>query len=291
MEFAHDGLTLNLSDSADDPAFARFFAGYDRAFVLPDEKEDIAGFRACLALNHAPLHDRLAATYGPFRELCCAGFADGTFIGGANFIAMPHPSGLVSANLNYIYVEPGSRRQGWLGRLVRAIDALIGTMFAGAEHAERLIFIEQNDPVRMSEEDFARDSQLTGLDQFDRLRIWARLGAKLVDFAYVQPPLSAEQKSDPNLLYSVLGARRDCLDAGVLEGHLRRFFGISVLKGASVAAEPAAAQQLASLHALADEGQAIALLDPMRALALDRNSISVPAGGGFRDLVRATLAP
>jgi hypothetical protein len=46
------GLHLTITDRGDSDVFGRFFEHYDRAFVLPNEKEDIEGFRTCLALNH-----------------------------------------------------------------------------------------------------------------------------------------------------------------------------------------------------------------------------------------------
>lgn len=43
------GLTLATTDSGEGPVFEQFFEGYDRAFVLPDEKEDREGLATCLA--------------------------------------------------------------------------------------------------------------------------------------------------------------------------------------------------------------------------------------------------
>ena len=67
---ADAGLDIATSDRGDDSIFEAFFAGYDRAFILPNEKEDAEGFRACLALNQGGERARLEAEYGRFRELC-----------------------------------------------------------------------------------------------------------------------------------------------------------------------------------------------------------------------------
>ncbi|MET0183093.1 MAG: hypothetical protein ABW199_09430 [Caulobacterales bacterium] len=261
-----EGLRLAATFDGDSAIFAAFFSGYDEAFVLPDEKEDEAGFRRCLALNHGADHVRLSSSYGPFREVCLVAddISSGRRIGGANFIATFHHD-MVTANLNYIYIEKAARGQGAFGRLVSAVSGLIGRIFHTPHSA--LVFIEQNDPFAMSAEAYARDTQFTGLDQFDRLRIWAGRGARVVDHAYVQPPLSAEQAADDTLVYSVLGARDETLSACVLATHLERFFGISVLKGAPLESSPTAIAQIEALNAACAANQRIRLFDPQMLLS------------------------
>src|SRR5581483_11563331 len=121
-------------------------------------------------------------------------------------------------------------------------------------------FIEQNDPYRMSREDYETDSKYIGLDQFARIAMWARLGAKIVDFPYIQPPLTSDQQADHNLVYGVLGVRADILDACLLCRHLERFFGISVLKGADPMQEPNAATQLHKLSQMCERREPVPLL-------------------------------
>ncbi|HST37615.1 MAG TPA: hypothetical protein VLK25_13430 [Allosphingosinicella sp.] len=265
--FRHpNGLVVQLSDRSEGPVFDRFFAGYDRAFVLPDEKEDIDGLRAALDLNRGAEGARLAERYGPFREISLiADDETGQAVGGANFIAMPARSapGRVTANLSYIYVDAEARGRGNLRRLIEATRETIANAFAGTlGRLSPLVFLEQNDPVRMSAEAYASDTAFTGLDQLDRLRIWHRLGARLIDFAYIQPPLSAQQAPDDALLYSVIGTEEDALDPALLRDHLAGFFGISVLKGAPLDRDKAARAQMDALAAAIEEGRRIALLDP-----------------------------
>lgn len=288
---AANGLRLDATLDAQSPVFRAFFEGYDKAFVLPDEKEDEEGFALCLALNRGDEYARLEKVYGPFREVCAiATGANGKRIGGANFIASPvsAPGGesYVCANLNYIYIDAGARGQGHFRALVTAVTELIGSLFPGAP----LVFIEQNDPIAMSAEAYARDTEFTGLDQIDRLRIWAKCGAKVVDHAYVQPPLSADQEADETLVYSVLGVAGEALPACVLAGHLKRFFGISVLKGAPLEGAPVAAAQVAALEAACRAGASIALIDPAPALARMPNrdaamTLTTPPPRRFRDLL------
>lgn len=259
-------LTLEETDTAEGPVFDGFFEAYERAFVLPDEMEDRDGFATCLELNHGEAKARLASEYGDYRELCllARNAASGAIVGGANFIAIPHPgaagAALVTANLNYIFVVEAARGKGMFRALYQAVERRISTLFA-SEPARVLVFIEQNDPLLLAPEDYARDTALTGLDQIDRLRIWSRVGARLVDFAYVQPALSSAQAADDRLAYSVLGATEPSLPAAVLARHLRLFFGISVLKGQPLDISREASMQLERLDALSAAGQEIALLD------------------------------
>jgi len=284
---ATNGLQLDATLDAESPIFRTFFEGYDAAFVLPDEKEDEEGFALCLALNHGEDYRRLSARYGAFREVCAvARDRAGNRIGGINFIAAP-AEGFVCANLNYIYIDAGARGQGNFRKLVAGATELIASLFPNG--GRPLVFIEQNDPIAMSAEAYQHDTSFTGLDQVDRLRIWAKAGAKVVDHAYVQPPLSAEQSADDTLVYSVLGAPGDSLSACVLSAHLARFFGISVLKGAPLEGAPAAADQIAALEAQCRAGAAIRLIDPTRALerAPNRDAMmrASPNAKRFRDLL------
>jgi GNAT superfamily N-acetyltransferase len=290
------GLVLTTTDRGEGPVFDEFFAAYDGAFVLPDEKEDREGLAICLALNHGPENAALTASFGPFRELCVVAHdeADGQFVGGANFIASPYTAAdgtqVVTANLNYIFLAPEARGKGRFRALNAAVRALIAGLFSDTPADQVLIFIEQNDPFRMTREAYARDTDYTGMDQFDRLRIWRRLGAMIVDFPYVQPALSADQDADDTLVYSILGATGANIPADVLRHHLERFFHISVLKGAEDDGESVIGDQLRRLARMIDRGEAVPLIDP--APALERigdpiAAIAAPPAPSFRDFARA----
>ncbi|MEG3180374.1 hypothetical protein [Sphingomonas sp. LT1P40] len=262
-------LIVRQTDIGEGAVFDRFFAGYDRAFVLPDEKEDRDGFIACLALNHGTEKARLTALYGEFREICLTvDEPDGTHVGGANLIAAPLPEAagrsIATANLNYLYVDPAQRGRGRLKQLVAIVRDTIRDMF-GVD--EVLIFLEQNDPFAMSEEAYALDSSVAGVDQIDRLRIWTKQGARIVDWRYIQPALTPAHEPDDGLLYAVIGADTP-LPACWLAAHLRRFYGISVLKGAPIDADPVAWPQIVALDADCAGGATIALLDPSPLLAV-----------------------
>ncbi len=44
------------------------------------------------------------------------------------------------------------------------------------------IFIEQNDPLRLTAAEYAADTAHSGIDQVDLLAIWSRVGAEVLDF-------------------------------------------------------------------------------------------------------------
>lgn len=262
------GLMLDVTTRADDKLLAEFFAGYDAAFVLPDEKEDLAGFRACLALGHGAKREKLLKRYGPHVEVVVVARekAGGAMVGGANFIAYPLGPKLVAGNLNYLFVQREARGRGYFRRINDAVEELMRALF-GMPDAQALSFIELNDPFVLSEKEYRLDSQTAGVDQFDRLAIWSRLNQRVVDFPYVQPPLSARQRADEGLVYSVLGAgRKASLDPAVLRAHLERFFGVSVLKGVDPMTVPDAAKQLDALAVMAEQGERVALINPKSAI-------------------------
>lgn len=265
------GLTVTATLDPAAPVLEEFYAGYEKAFVLPNEREQLDGFRDCLALNLPPRHGDLERRYGPFREivLIARDGARGPMIGGANLIgfapakfpgdAGPPP---MTINLNYMFTVPVARRRGFLRALLGTVAPAARAMLGLEATVPALTFIEQNDPLRMSVEDYVRDTEATGLDQVDRIAIWARLGAMVVDFAYVQPPLSASHVAEESLVLSVLGAPAPRLSACRLEHHLRRFFAISVLKGGPPDEVTSAKEQLASLAGLCRRNHPIDLLDP-----------------------------
>ena len=51
QEVLANRLVLRTSEDPSSPVLKAFYAGYDRAFVLPDEREDLDGFIDCLQLN------------------------------------------------------------------------------------------------------------------------------------------------------------------------------------------------------------------------------------------------
>ncbi|MEQ9505987.1 MAG: hypothetical protein RLO80_06920 [Hyphomonas sp.] len=257
-----EGVFLHVFTRSDDARLSAFFKAYDAAFILTDEKEDLDGFKACLDLNTGAAYARLSGLYGPYRELVLllTEGADGRVLGAANFIAFAGDGTDPSISLSYIFVDAAERKRGHFSRLMALVKAEAKASFDWPGAApEPLIFIEMNDPVNMAPEDYALDSQHAGLDQVDRLKIWERRGAQIVGMPYRQPPLSDEQTAESELLLGVLGAGSDTLDACRLARHMRRFFGVTVLKGADPAGSPVAATQLSRLDEACVRGEFVPL--------------------------------
>jgi len=249
-----DDLHVEATTRADSPVLQRFFAGYDRAFVLPDEREEIDGFQRCLALNAAwrqslnRTHCELVVVFSD---------ANGVALGGANFLATKlsaHPAcPSVAIALNYVFVEPAARGRGLLRRIIAAVRMLaLDAVEAGPGAVPPAIFIEQNDPLRMTQEQYAIDSEHSGTDQVDRLAIWANVGARIVDFPYVQPALSASQFPDNGLIYAAVDYAADSIPVWLLREHLESFFSISVLKGNAATGDATANAQIAALTTRAE---------------------------------------
>ena len=304
-----DGLELRAAIDPADPLLEVFFAGYDQAFVLPSEKEEIDGFRDCLALNLPPAYQPLAARHGPFREYVAVAVdtteATETVVGGANLFCYPlrmaNGEDLLAMHLNYIFVPPTQRRRGYFRRILRACEALARQAFVARDGAPAtatlplVMFLELNDPLRLDADDYARDTAHAGLDQLQRIAIWVRAGTRIVDFPYVQPPLSATQAADRNLLLAVRGIDARQLSACLLREHLNRFFAISVLKGGDPARNPDARAQLRQLDERCGAGSGIDLLDP-RAFLADQAATATAsnvllASDNLRDALRRHASP
>lgn len=248
LHLAND-VRVFASDDPLSPVLRRFFAGYDRAFVLPDEREELDGFETCLTLNSSHRH-----AFGRTHSELVAIFEDedGTLLGGANFLATAMRRGAAlppaTVALNYVYVEQAARGRGLLRIILDAVREL-ALIALGLDPAgpPPVLFIEQNDPLRLTAEEYAADTAHSGTDQIDRLAIWARIGTRVLDFPYVQPALSAGQQADDGLIYAAVDYPADSVDAGLLHDHLQSFFGISVLKGMIEAPGGIAASQISAL--------------------------------------------
>jgi hypothetical protein len=267
---AGSGLQFKYAWKPDDPLLDDFYPGYDQSFVIESEKEELQGFKDCLALNLGPAYEKLSGRYGPYREyILLAKEKNGTVMGGANFIclSLQNFSGklelVISVNLNYIFILPAYRGKGLLRPILNAGAHLALETIQHSAGAQPVIFFEQNDPVRMSAEDYETDSLQSGLDQVQRIAIWAKVGARIIDFPYVQPALSKDQEADNNLLLCVMGESVGTyLDPCLLKAHLERFFQISVLKDeAAVATSQDAMLQLSMLQTLCAQGSRLQLVN------------------------------
>ncbi len=95
--------------------------------------------------------------------------------------------------IEFLAVTASTRRQG-LGAALH--EAIVTTMQADARRSGRTlnyVFAEMNDPART-------DTASDNLDPRLRASIWSRWGYRWLDFPYVQPALSPEQKPVTTLL-------------------------------------------------------------------------------------------
>lgn len=278
------GVRVTASGDPASPVLERFFEGYDRAFILPDEREELPGFKACLALNATHRH-----AYGRTHCELVAVLEDeaGVLLGGANFLSTRidrKDAPPASVALNYVYVEEAARGRGLLRQILSAVRTLaLTSLDLGPNGSAVAIFIEQNDPLRLTAEEYAEDTAHSGLDQADRLAIWARVGSKVVDFPYVQPALSEDQHPDDSLIYAAIDYPAEAVDAGLFHDHLESFFGISVLKGA---AEPPGGVASRQLAALVGRTESVSLLEMEPALAELKAGQDTTGFESFRDLAR-----
>lgn len=287
-----DGLFASGTERPDSPVLSRFFAGYDRAFVLPEEREELDGFHACLALNPASRH-RFGRLHCELIVTIDGG--NGNLLGGANFLttrmtAPPAGHPRIAVALNYVFVETAARGRGLSRRILDAVARLANrSVDLPDDVGWPALFIEQNDPLRMTNAAYAADTTHAGIDQVDRMALWARLGAQAVDFPYVQPALSPRQAPDDRLAYAAIRFPAPAIDPAFLRAHLESFFGISVLKGGDPMGDPSAAPQLAMLDAMAARGETVPIIAMEPALDRLRAMRARPRGLSFREFAAAAV--
>lgn len=299
---AESGLRFEYLWEPDDRLLTSdFYPGYDQSFVIDSEKEELKGFTDCLALNMGDTYRQLSTQNGPYREYVLVAYnKTGTVVGGANFLCLllqdvpVNGKAAITINLNYLFVLPAQRGKGYLRPILKAcshlsLETLRHTKSDLETISEPIVFFEQNDPVRMSLKDYEDDSRQSGLDQIQRIAIWAKIGARIIDIPYVQPALSENQEDDHNLLYCVIcGDAATSLDPCLLKAHLERFFHISVFKNATEnAANTAANNQLSMLAKRCQQGMAIRLANggiwASRSLHLGSKVVGI--ADSLRDLI------
>ena len=282
-----DGLYVLGTDSPHSLLLERFYEGYDKAFIIPSEREELEGFVKCLSLNSTLARK----SERRFRELIFVLHGENhNVLGGANFLAVEHlgrtPHPRVSVNLNYLFVDGAARGRGLSRAMLGAVTSLACRGIGVSESEAAVIFIEQNDPIRLSSADYAADTAHSGMDQIERLAVWAKLGAKVVDIDYRQPPLSSSQATNDGLIYAAINLPGANMDACYLHDHLYAFFEISVFKGQDPCESPIANPQLERLAALCRGAERIRLLDPWPALHYLRGQRDMSDFRDFLDLSR-----
>ena len=240
-------------DSSRSSAFGPFHALYEAAFPLEDEREEIEAFDAIIALNRDL---SIQAAYGPYREVVSAIRVepDGPVIGGHVFgiaSSEDHRRAGWAASVQGIYsfVRPDRRGQVPMRSLIDYSRTTALRQFGGDGIAAQAppIFMEVNNPLRMTDEQIVRDRESSGMDPFRRYLFWMRTGFTPLMVDYVQPRLRAD--ADP-IRYLDLFCSNDArpgIPAAVVLQHLHAFLSISVLKGADADEDEDFARLRASL--------------------------------------------
>ena len=235
--------------------FASFYKIYADAFPLADEREPPEAFLEIAALNG---RTDVQARYGPWREIV-AGIRlrqGEPLAGGIIFGVTTSPFHVAfgcqaSIQNIYIFLERAARGRGATASAKShmencALAAYGFDMCAGK--IPPLIFLEVNNPMRMSSAEIEEDTARSGIDPFRRYIYWKRNGFAPLDLHYVQPPLRAEASAVRYLdLFCTAGAA-DAIPAELIAAHLDAFISISVLKGRAAADDPEFARMTQDLR-------------------------------------------
>jgi len=178
-----------LGSTAADAGLLRAFydALYVPSFPDPDERESLASIERYLRLRAEGWYGRNAYHVRLLLE-------GGRPVAGSisDYLAEPN-----SGVIEFLVVAPEDRGRG-LGRALLAWteDGLAADARAAAQPGLESIVAEMNDPFR-------RPPAQDNVDPFLRLLVWGRWGYARLDFPYVQPALSAEQRPVTSMLLAM----------------------------------------------------------------------------------------
>jgi hypothetical protein len=230
-------VTFEEVESSTAASFRHLYEIYEAAFPLEDEREPVGAFDAILALN---IDRRIQMAYGPYREIVAAirWWSGGPIIGGHVFGMTTSPAHIafgVPASVQgiYTFLHPDCRGMVPIKWVADYSRKLASSVFGagGTEHDRApTIFLEVNNPLKMSEQEIEIDTLHSGVDPFRRYMFWLRNGFTPLAFPYVQPRLRTD--ADP-VRYLDLFCSNDAsqgVPADMLLSHLHAFISISVLK-------------------------------------------------------------
>jgi len=201
-----------LTASAEDrDLLGRFYTElYAPEFPDPDERESLANMARYLEL-------KAAGWYGPNNYHIALMMERDVPIGGVitDYLAEPN-----AGVLEFVVVAKSHRRAG---AGTRVMDWAATALAADAERGRGMpldwIVAEVNDPFRPA-------PVLDNVEPFARLAVWSMWGFVKLDFPYVQPALSADQKPVGHLLLAAKVLRRefrDAVPAPVVEAAVREY--------------------------------------------------------------------
>lgn len=235
---AKDALLFEEIEDSDSSAFRSFYALYEAAFPLADEREPPEAFDAILSLN---ANAAVQAAYGPYREVVAAirECEGGPIMGGHIFgiaTSEPHCQAGIGATVQgiYTFLHPDARGAVPIARLVAYCREAAARTFPQQVRAAAPapILFEVNNPLRMSQAQIDLDTRSSGTDPYRRYHFWTRCGFRPLDFQYKQPRLRSDAAAIDYLdLFCTRDLGLTSFPADVLERHLHAFISVSVLKG------------------------------------------------------------
>jgi hypothetical protein len=240
---------------ADSDVFEKLYAIYADLFPLEDEREPPEAFVEIAALN---ADADIQARYGPWREIV-TGIREserGPLVGGNIFGVTTSPFHLAfgcqaSVQCIYIFLVREARGRGAVAdaRAYMQSRALAALGFeAGNGKMPPLIFLEANNPMRMTAAEIEEDTLSSGINPYQRYGFWKRNGYAPLDFAYVEPPLRPDASAVRYLDLFCTRGTADAIPAELIAAHLSAFVSISVLKGRAASENPDFARMIGELH-------------------------------------------
>lgn len=225
-------------DPSEREIFEQLYAIYADLFPLPDEREPPEAFLEIAALNH---RSDVQSLYGPWREIV-AGIRlrkDGPLVGGNIFgvtTSEAHRKFGCQASIQdiYLFLERSARGKGVMADAKAHMEAEALATFGLDPKTGKfppLIFLEVNNPTRMSAAEIEEDIARSGINPYRRYASWKRNGFAPLAFGYVQPPLRSGASAVSCLdLFCTVGVA-EAIPAEIIRAHLKAFISISVLKG------------------------------------------------------------
>lgn len=234
-------LEVEVITRPDDANIAAFYRLYRSVFTLEEESESIDGFMKVLNFNW---DTGVQQDFGPLIEpiFLLRDPSSHEFVAAANFSIYAYPEQRaaftfdVSCQLHFLLVREDLRGLGIASDLLNRIEAEVtqfGIRHCGAHRS--FTTCEQNNPIKMTDEQLIADATAALIDSYDRISWWDRRGFRRLELPYIQPPLSVGAEACRYLDYYVRCPPQEAVSSvliptPVLREHLRRFFVVSVGK-------------------------------------------------------------
>lgn len=232
--FPAQGMRIQPLSISDSKAFESLYGLYAAMFPLADEREPPEEFFRILSFNE---NQAIQEAYGPYREIVAAvrPWDAGPVVGGHVFGVTSGPAHLqagIPASVQGIYTFLHERYRGLVPMrdFIAFAQETACSTFGQANPQKAVIFFEVNNPLRMTADEIAADTDSSGLHPARRYMFWFRSGFRPLDMEYVQPRL--REDAQPVRYLDLFCSRNDimAIPAAVVLSHLHAFCSISVLK-------------------------------------------------------------